>query len=198
MVVRERKNHSRWLQCDPGRKVGNYWRTLGSRGSRGSQRQSVPGDRSKCHPPSTPKSAGSSSTSAGALGHPPRAIAEALHVSHGFQKKIVRLSMNRHGQTARTRCETHHSSCGERVAAHGRTAQPPRCRNIQTCCWLHHVACERANFVPCLRSANVVQVLQHYALRRVSRGLSLLTMINTFYSLHRLLVGDETAKHKGD
>ena len=50
-----------------------------------------------------------------------------------------------------------------------------------------------------LRSANFsYRSLQHYALRRdEQKAAAFWTMIVTYYSLYRLLVGDETSKHKG-
>ena len=136
------------------------------------------------------------------LGLSPRAIAEALHVSHGFQKKIVRLFLET-GNVVRQRARGARliTPALERELLHTVLDSPTlTLQEHSNMLLLHHgVRVSVPTLCRAMRSANLsYRSLQHYALRRdEQRAAAFWTMINTFYSLHRLLVGDETAKHKG-
>ena len=137
------------------------------------------------------------------LGHSPDQIAEALHVSISFQKKVIKVFLET-GAVQRP----HGGSRGRLVAGdmerqilHNVLDSPTLTlqQHSDMLVLSHGVRVSVPTLCRAMRRCNLsYRCLQHYALRRdEQRADAFWRMIVTFYPLHRLLVGDETSKHKG-
>lgn len=137
------------------------------------------------------------------LDESPARIEQALHVSLGFQKMIIRrfletgdvMPTNR-GGAPRTLQAEH-----ERAILHAVLDSPTTTlqQHSDQLLLSHGMTVSVSTLCRAMRRMNLsYRTLQHYALRRDElRAEAFWTYVVTYYPLDRLLVGDETAKQPG-